>query len=401
MQARTKRPMRPRKRFFYVGSMVPSINGGPCGEPSGCRFPFGRSCKPCTVPPPPMQAGRGYFDRKQKEYHHANHQGHFCPSIPFSYPAPFLRPVYVLPFELREGSMKGVYISHAELTQLDGVSLLAFRLYIVLRTLIDLTTGLVGRVRRISYQALAEQCETATPRGKGFQLVKPTEKSLRVALHSLERLGLVVRQEGFELCYHLPMAQLRPKQTGRSEGTLDGAATSREIKEFGHTGQGNQAEPGTHLSIRENPIAPTSSISTLSSISPVDNSPGGAAADFGKSVLRLGWRYVVPHSDTTLAQWAKDGITSEQVEKAIAGAIAARRRDASTAPLFPSYVARFLPSPEDWHLSWSGIEAKGKALGIVQREGETCPSFKARVYEACGVNEAEAPCCLALERGAA
>ncbi len=278
--------------------------------------------------------------------------------------------------------MNGLYLTKAELEQLDGSSLLAFRVYVVLRGLIDLRTGIVGRVRRISYQALAEQCEASIPRGKGFQRVQPSEKELRTALQGLERLGLIVRQGDEFLCFHLPYAYLRPKQTGRSEGTLECSASNGETRGFGHTGQAIKAKPGTHQRIRENPIATTSSISTLSSIGDVDNSAKMLAANLKEMASRLGWRLVVPQQDHTLGQWAKDGVTSDQMEKAVTEAIAARKRDQSKAPLFPAFIGLFLGEAQDWRQSWSGIEAKGHSLGLHQTTGETCPAFKARVYAA-------------------
>ena len=53
------RPTRPRSsRLSHVGAWHRLFNGGPCGEPSGCRFPVGRSFQPRTVPPPRLESGK-------------------------------------------------------------------------------------------------------------------------------------------------------------------------------------------------------------------------------------------------------------------------------------------------------------------------------------------------------
>ena len=72
-----------------------------------------------------------------------------------------------------------------------GLSDLSVRLYWRLRALMDFSTGVAGKRRRISYQSLREDCEVLTPKGLGHQRAQPSLRSLRTALEGLERAGLV------------------------------------------------------------------------------------------------------------------------------------------------------------------------------------------------------------------
>ena len=51
----------------------------------------------------------------------------------------------------------GIFITRDELDATRGLSDLAVRLYWRLRSLMDFSTGIVGKSRRISYQSLKEE----------------------------------------------------------------------------------------------------------------------------------------------------------------------------------------------------------------------------------------------------
>ena len=63
----------------------------------------------------------------------------------------------------------------------------------------------------------------------------------------------------------------------------------------------------------------------------------------------------------------------------ILGAVEGRRRDAASAGTIQVVV-------KEWHETASGIEAKAADLGIKKRFDEGFPAFKARVFEAAGLN---------------
>lgn len=115
----------------------------------------------------------------------------------------------------------------------------------------------------------------------------------------------------------------------------------------------------------------------------VDNSAGKIAADFLDRLSKtLGYPILHRYNDPILTQWVEAGLTFAELEAAVIAAKAARDRDNNRAPLNPGYIAAFLPGTEDWRHSWSGICAKGAALGITPKTGEAGPTYKARVLAA-------------------
>ena len=277
----------------------------------------------------------------------------------------------------------GIYLTAPELDALHGLSHLAARLYPVLRRHMDFATGLVGKHRRISYQALREECETVTPRGAGWQREQPTIKEVRVALSGLFRHGLV--EPAGDFIFKLPLAHTvstRPNQTGQSVGTVDNAGKPVSTRDSGHTGQATPRQTGHTSKIEEKHISTVAA--APSTPCPVDNAGQVAAAFLERLSEKLGYPIRYTLTDPHLTAWVQGGLTFDQVEQAALAAKAARERDGSTAPLNPGFIAAFIgqaqASAEDWRNSWSGIVAKGAELGITQQPGEIAPAFKARVF---------------------
>ncbi len=279
--------------------------------------------------------------------------------------------------------MNGIYITLKEFDALRGASDLAVRVYIVLRRWMDIATGTVGRQRYISYQMLAEECETAVPKGAGWQRIQPTRKELRVVLASLERAALLRRLADDAPVFLLPKAltaEARANQTGPEQGQPAHPAKPCLVSVSSHTGPIHRPEQGTHQ--RSEKSMSTSPAAAL--ILPVvDNSAGKVAADFlDRLSKRLGYPILHRHGDPLLAKWVEDGLTFDLLEAAVIAAKAARERDGNRAPLNPGYIAAFLPGENDWRQSWQGILAKGASLGIHPKTGESSPMFKARVLAA-------------------
>ena len=135
-------------------------------------------------------------------------------------------------------SQPGIFITRDELDATRGLSDLAIRLYWRLRALMDITTGITGQHRRISYQSLKEECEVLTPKGQGHQRTQPTEKALRCALAGLERANLV--EAIGPLVFHLMRAQKlqsRPNQMGQEWGTVAIAANPCQHNDSARTGR--------------------------------------------------------------------------------------------------------------------------------------------------------------------
>ncbi len=276
---------------------------------------------------------------------------------------------------------KGIYVTAEELDATRGLSDLAVRIYWCLRSLMDIHTGITGQRRRISYQALREECEVTTPKGKGFQRRQPSEKALRCALAGLQRASLleVIGPLVFRLS-KAALAAARSNQTGQEQGTPAAAAPPYSSSDADPTRPLTPPRTG-----RTSEVGVNSTLFVAASSStpwPVDNSPGRLAAEFlHRLSQRLGYPIAHRPNDPLLAKWSAEGLSFAALEQAVSAAREARNRDQSGAPLNPGFIAAFLTPPADWRNTWSGIVGQGKTLGIAQQPGELAPYFKARVLQ--------------------
>lgn len=285
--------------------------------------------------------------------------------------------------------MNGYYITRVETDALTGASLLAKNIYHFLRSRMDIRTGKTGEVYRISYQAIIENCETHITRGKGFQIVKPTLKEIRIAIESLERAGLITQFA--DLVFTLKHAQLLsscPKQTGHKKGTTPRIAKPRQSSISGQKGQQSPLKHGIHQSVGDNSEKKATANTTVEEIksnsNAIDEKIIAAAAELDRLQKTLGFQ--IKHSPKTITPLINN---IPSLQKAVTAAIAARKRDGSSAPLNPSFISCFLFQPDlstasdpDWERSWSGIVAKGKSLGIFEFKDEHPQAFRRRVNEA-------------------
>lgn len=105
-------------------------------------------------------------------------------------------------------------------------------------------------------------------------------------------------------------------------------------------------------------------------------------------------------NETRLVAWVASGVTDPQLREAYELALAERERAGELASAINyGFLKKFIdkvladegrgppvPIPiRSWHESASGIEAKGAELGLSRRFDEPFPTFKARVFEAAGL----------------
>ena len=280
--------------------------------------------------------------------------------------------------------MNGIYLTREEFDALRGQSNLAVRLYIHLRFRMDLASRTVGQVRPISYQALAEDCETAIRKGAGWQIMPPTRKQLRVAIANLERGALLRRLSDDAPVFLLaraPDISARQKQTGPEQDRSTTHAKPCTARVWARTGQTNSIERGTHQRSEEK--HPFSIAAAGSTPRPVDKSTAdGAAALVEMMQIRIGYPIRHHADDPRFAEWTAKGMDFDVLVAAAQAAKAARERDNNRAPLNPGYISAFLGAPDDWTRSWSGICRKGESLGVMPQPGEASPIYKARVFAA-------------------
>lgn len=100
-----------------------------------------------------------------------------------------------------------VVMTRKEMTALYQAGPECMALYLVLRSMMDLDSGLVGYRSAISRYGLCRELETATQRGRGLQVTRPGDDKLDGWIEKLMRRGLVKRVgNGQVLVFLLPMA---------------------------------------------------------------------------------------------------------------------------------------------------------------------------------------------------
>jgi len=110
----------------------------------------------------------------------------------------------------------------------------------------DYNSGLVGAVRKISYQMMIETCETIRERGSKYQNIKPTRNQLRAAIQQLLRRGLLqlVSKRMQQPIYRLPLATVNrfsPTATLKN-GNSSGGESSGSNEEQPMNNQEEQPE---------------------------------------------------------------------------------------------------------------------------------------------------------------
>lgn len=116
-------------------------------------------------------------------------------------------------------------------------------------------------------------------------------------------------------------------------------------------------------------------------------------------------------NDPRIAAWIKAGVTGLQLAEAYDLATLDREASGDAGPITPGFLDIFVvkvlnppqatsavngarpavskADPLAWLTTASGLEAKGAELGIVQEQGESFPSFKARVIAAADLSETD------------
>lgn len=118
-----------------------------------------------------------------------------------------------------------VVVTVRELDALHELPHMAQVLYLrALRPHMDVATGLVGMVRRISERGLAEVATVPAVAGRGSaHVVTPTRKQVRAALTALEVAGVIRAVKGTDRCFvfQLPLAR-QDSSVRRSRGQIKG-----------------------------------------------------------------------------------------------------------------------------------------------------------------------------------
>ncbi len=152
---------------------------------------------------------------------------------------------------------------------------------------------------------------------------------------------------------------------------------------------------------------------------PVDNSPpppaagvDSTAAHFAQLLDRWererGKAGAFHPGDPLLLAWADAGVTNAELQAAHTKAVKRRVKANDQAPVNVGLLDAILPEvrvkpgvtsavaraetrqdPAAWALTWSGLVAQGAELGVVQRQGELDPVFKARVHTAAGLTDSD------------
>lgn len=162
--------------------------------------------------------------------------------------------------------------------------------------------------------------------------------------------------------------------------------------------------PSPRSSISEQTTSTTEPPSTENQPSSLSSSALDRCKTLADRLTKLetgrGLDFKIRDSNPNLREWVKSGITDPQLREAYDLALFQRQRDSDASPINPAFLHVFVQkvmkdearpaSPiaiKPWHESASGIEAKGKELGIDPPDPLTggFTAFKARVFKAAGM----------------
>jgi len=145
--------------------------------------------------------------------------------------------------------MPGIRLNDNELDVLLAEPPQMLKLYVVLLTMMDFATAIVGRYPRLSERALFERLYVETEQGRKVS-GSPTRKTIRYGLERLQKLGMLERIG--PMVYRCVLAEpikLRPKKEGPMRGQDEGPSETQ-------AGQGIQPQEGP---MRGQEQGPTSS----------------------------------------------------------------------------------------------------------------------------------------------
>ena len=314
-----------------------------------------------------------------------------------------------------------IVLTDAELDALQGEPAEVFKFYVCLRRRMDRNTGLVGATVGISWQALREDMYVEPRAGRQVH-GSPSEKFVRMKAQRLAEIGLVESQTTYrKLVFLLPLAHRKQVRSnligqtwGRQEGQEEGQTSDQAQQGFpGVMGQEEgQTENGLMGHTSEFRVNPLSVVNGIPAPCPevVDNSAGNSlmvvAADLAgwlrKAERARGCIAKVSDSETTVLDWARDGVTLEQLQAAYDEAKWSREKQNNpqpiNAPFLDAIVRRRLggrmvsrkseavPSADVrqrvWYMTEEGILAKAAALGIERLPDEASGLLMIRCLEA-------------------
>ncbi len=304
--------------------------------------------------------------------------------------------------------MKGIYLTLQEIEATHGVGPLSSCAYLWLRYWVDIRTGVVGKSRPISLGMLRAYCETHVPKGRGIQIVQPSERNIRTALEVLERVGLIKRLPGDNLIFRLPLAQVLLLAPGKPDVNLTGYPDTMpgRVDNWAEaaTGAGapNVVQPNparypsrprtaypTHIRGRRDnppsqPAASTTREERMLAAGRNERHEAIAALLHDQGVL-------VGSGHPVVAEWVAMNVSDTDLLAAVQLACQAREAEGTGQPLNPGFIRAKLrkvlgkekPAAVAWWSSVPAMEARARELKIAgARPGESMEEFKARIVVA-------------------
>lgn len=283
-------------------------------------------------------------------------------------------------------------------------------LYVVgIRSRMDFKTGIVGKVRRVSYQAFHEDIEYLPPKGSTRGSGDFSVAAIRALLDELVRAGLIRRLPNdhrliFLECLLADREDAPKKMNNRSATNKSNSKNDSTKSSDGNALQGDEHIKSDVSSCGMNNIPPVSGkpicISKAAALLtvPVDNSFALLFVEIVEwlkaAEKRRGKIVSVASGDSNVAGWVRHKVSRENLTTAHAMAVADRERQNNPSPINAAFlnifVQRVIGKEKPWFVTWSGIVAEGELRGIRRLEGESGPAFKQRVFAAAGIDEEEA-----------
>lgn len=306
--------------------------------------------------------------------------------------------------------MDGIYLTCTEQDSLFGVSGTAMKIYLWLRSWVDVRSGVVGVTQALSLGKLEAYSETHIRRGKGWQIQRPSRQTVRSALGELGRVGLLARVKSEVLVFRLPKmktasvapshAQNKPNtmaagfSTGRDKSRMPDAARGLGGFERG-AGEGSGSAKPTHIRDQGKPSTPQAASTESSGVDATKSFAAAAGVD-GQRLKTLSTLVRQCCGDRAadapvIRQWVTEGVTEAELREAVAVAVSRRLQEGSQQPVNPGFLHAILRDTRQrapaqcglatgWWRSHAAMTAKARELGIADaRPGESAEDFRARI----------------------
>ena len=96
---------------------------------------------------------------------------------------------------------------------------------------------------------------------------------------------------------------------------------------------------------------------------------------------------MIPADEEHIGSWVCRGVDAATLERAYGLAVAARQRDASTAPIHTGFLNSFIAEAQRFAAGPRSLEERARAVGVSALPGQSMEDFRRAVADAEGLHQ--------------